>query len=258
MLPCFRSLAADGPLLAGGGVMVLMYHKIARAPVATNLPFLYVTPRGFDRQMGELLGAGFANLPFREAPDTAEVGRTGFCVTFDDGFRNASDHALPVLRARGLRATMFLVADRLGGTDEWDRAIGEPPLPLMDEAEVRDWLAAGQSIGAHTLTHPRLTRLTPERMRAEIFDSRRKLEDRFGVPVRHFCYPYGDQDERVRALVAEAGYEAACTVEHGVNGPGVPPLSLRRVLVCDAGRDPLAPLRRARRVLGSVRARLKR
>ena len=251
MLPCFRSLKTDGDLLAHGGVLVLMYHKVARAPLATNLPFLYVTLREFDRQMGELLGAGLTNVPFGEVPAAAEAGRTGFCVTFDDGFRNAADHALPVLRARGLRATMFLVADRIGGTDEWDRAIGEPPLPLMDDAEVRDWLAAGQEIGAHTLTHPRLTQLPPEQRRVEIFDAKAKLEDRFGVPVRHFCYPYGDQDERVRALVAEAGYEAACTVEHGVNGPGtVPPLALRRVLACNAGRDPLALARRVRRALG--------
>ena len=250
MLPCFRSLLTDSALLAGGGVLVLMYHKVARAPLTTNLPSLYVTPREFDRQMGELLGAGFTNVPFAGVTAAAEAGQTGFCVTFDDGFRNASDHALPVLRARGLRATMFLVADRIGGTDEWDRAIGEPPLPLMDDAEVRDWLAAGQDIGAHTLTHPHLTQLPPDRRRAEIFDAKRKLEDRFGVPVRHFCYPYGDQDERVRALVAEAGYGAACTVEHGVNGPGdVPPFALRRVLARNAGRDPLALVRRVRRML---------
>ena len=257
MPPCFRSLRTEGGLLAHGGVLVLMYHKVARAPLATNLPFLYVTPREFGRQMEELLGAGLANVPFGGVPAAAaaNVGRPGsFGVTFDDGFRNAFDHALPVLRARGLRATMFLVADRIGGTDEWDRAIGEPPLPLMDDAEVRDWLAAGQAIGAHTLTHPHLTRLPPDRQRAEIFGSKAKLEDRFGVPVRHFCYPYGDQDERVRALVAEAGYEAACTVEHGVNGglggevPG--PLALRRVLAHNAGRDPLALARKVRRRLG--------
>ena len=254
MLPCFRSLRTDGGLLAHGGVLVLMYHKVARAPLATNLPSLYVAPREFDRQMGELLGAGFAHVPFGgvvPAAVAANVGRGGFGVTFDDGFRNAADHALPVLRARGLRATMFLVADRIGSTDTWDRAIGEPPLPLMDDAEVRDWLAAGQDVGAHTLTHPRLTQLPPDRQRAEIFASKAKLEDRFGVPVRHFCYPYGDQDERVRALVAEAGYEAACTVEHGVNGPGeVDPMALRRTLAHNAGRDLREPLRKVRRRLG--------
>lgn len=249
MLPCFRSTKADAPLLAGGGVLVLMYHKVARAPLTTNLPFLYVSPRGFARQMDDLLGAGLANVPFTGVSAAADAGQAGFCVTFDDGFRNASDHALPVLRAKGLRGIMFLVADRIGGEDEWDRAIGEPPLPLMDDAEVRDWLAAGQDIGAHTLTHPRLTQLSPGRMRAEIVDPKRKLEDRFGVPVRHFCYPYGDQDERVRALVAEAGYEAACTVEHGVNGPGVSPLTLRRALACDPGTDLLAPVRTLRRSL---------
>ncbi len=62
----------------------------------------------------------------------------------------------------------------------------------MDERQIRDWLAAGHEIGAHTLTHPALAELPPERARAEIFDSRKLLEDRFGVPVRHFCYPYGE------------------------------------------------------------------
>lgn len=249
VVPCFRSLKTDGALFdRGGGVVVLMYHKIARAPLATNLPFLYVIPREFDRQMGELLGAGLINVPFGEVHAAATAGQTAFCVTFDDGFRNAADRALPVLRARGLRGTMFLVADRIGGEDAWDRAIGEPPLPLMDDHEVRDWLAAGQDIGAHTLTHPRLTQIPADQARAEIFESKTRLEDRFGVPVRHFCYPYGDQDERIRALVAGAGYEAACTVEHGANGPGTDPFALRRALACNApGHDLLAPMRWMRR-----------
>lgn len=221
-------------MFEGGGVVVLMYHKIAPAPAMTRLPALYVHPEEFDRQMTELTGAGLACVPYGEALPTIAAGRAGFCVTFDDGFRNIFDAALPVLRARKLRAIQFLVAGLIGAKDEWDHPIGEPPQSLMDDGQVREWLAEGQEIGAHTLTHPRLTELPPEQARTQISDSRRRLEDRFGVPVRHFCYPYGANNAGVRALVREAGYESAPTVEFGTNLPGGDPLALNRIMACDA------------------------
>jgi peptidoglycan/xylan/chitin deacetylase (PgdA/CDA1 family) len=75
-----------------------------------------------------------------------------------------------------------------------------------------------------------LTSLPPAVARAEIFESKKALEDRFGLPIRYFCYPYGDCNEQVRGWVAEAGYEAAVTVEPGVNGPDADPLRLRRFI----------------------------
>ena len=215
-------------------MVVLMYHKIAAAPVTTNLPALYVHPGEFDRQMGELTGAGLACVPYGEVAGVVEAGRSGFCVTFDDGFRNVFDLALPLLEKRGLRAIQFIVAGLIGGEDAWDRAIGEPPQALMDDGMIREWLAAGHEIGSHTLTHPHLPALGREQARAEIFDSKRRLEDRFGVPIKHFCYPYGDQDEAVRDMVREAGYLSAPTVAFGTNRPGVDPRALNRVMACDA------------------------
>ena len=221
------------------GVVLLMYHKVAPAPLTTGLPVLYVTGQDFDRQMAELSAAGLECVPYGDALGVIEGGKRAFCLTFDDGFRNVFDHALPVLRARALRAIQFIVAGQIGGTDAWDRAIGEPPLPLMDDAQIRDWLAAGQEIGSHTLTHPHLTALSRAQARAEVFDSKKQLEDRFGGPIRHFCYPYGDYNEAIRDLVAEAGYETAPTVLFGANRPGVPPLELRRVMA----RNSPTPLR---------------
>ena len=226
-----------------GGVVILMYHKIAPAPAATNLPALYVDPAEFDRQMAELTSAGQACVPYGEVLAAARGGQRGFCLTFDDGFRNVFDLALPILQARGLKAIQFIVAGLIGGEDAWDRAIGEPPQALMDEGMIREWLAAGHEIGSHTLSHPHLPALPREQARAEIFDSKRRLEDRFGGPIRHFCYPYGDNDEAVRDLVGEAGYESAPTVRFGANGPGCAPLALDRVMACDAP----SPLRRLKR-----------
>ena len=216
------------------GVILLMYHKIATSPLTTNLPALYVSGPDFDRQMEELTAAGLECVPYGEVQSAIDTGRRAFCVTFDDGFCNAFENALPTLRARSLRAIQFIVAGRIGGEDTWDRAIGEPPLPLMDDAQIRDWLDAGQEIGSHTLTHPHLPTLSHEQARAEIFDSKKLLEDRFGIPIRHFCYPYGDYNEAIRDLVGEAGYETAPTVRFGTNRPGGAPLELHRVMACGA------------------------
>ncbi len=98
----------------------------------------------------------------------------------------------------------------------------------MDAGQVREWQSAGHEIGSHTRTHPFLTQLPPDQAREEITSSRKELEDLFGRPILHFCYPYGDWNERVRDLVAEAGYKTACTTDPGINRPGVSPLALKR------------------------------
>jgi peptidoglycan/xylan/chitin deacetylase (PgdA/CDA1 family) len=205
---------------------------VARAPWATNLPALYVDRTSFRAQMRELAASGLPCLSFGEIPAAAKRGAPGFCLSFDDGFQNVFEQALPVLQQHRLRAIQFIVAGRIGREDTWDRAIAEPAQKLMNEQEIRAWMAAGQEIGAHTVTHPRLTQLPPELARAEIFDSKKGLEDRFGVPIRYFCYPYGDCNEQVRGWVGEAGYEAAATIEPGVNGPDADPLRLRRFMAC--------------------------
>jgi peptidoglycan/xylan/chitin deacetylase (PgdA/CDA1 family) len=166
-------------------------------------------------------------------------------LTFDDGFRNVLQNALAPLARGGWRALQFLVPNCIGRLNEWDLRDGEAPEVLMDAAEVREWLGAGHAIGSHSLTHARLTRLTQRDAREEIFASKKKLEDTFGVAVEHFCYPYGDWNEAVRELVLEAGYRTACTTEFGVNTPATPPLTLHRITV----RHPTRTLRTLKRKL---------
>jgi peptidoglycan/xylan/chitin deacetylase (PgdA/CDA1 family) len=100
----------------------------------------------------------------------------------------------------------------------------------MDHAEIREWLAAGHEIGSHSCTHPHLSRIPLPQAREEITASKKKLEDLFGRPVEHFCYPYGDRNDAVVDLVREAGYRTACTMDFGVNTVATSPLALRRIL----------------------------
>jgi len=209
------------------GTAILTYHKFGPRPRRARLRGLYLGGRLLDRQLSELRAAGFAPVRVDQALEEAPGRRVG--LTIDDGFRSVREIALPILLRHGATATLYLVADRLGQSNDWEVAQGELQAPLMTESEVREWLAAGQAIGAHSLSHPWLTRIPVAQAREEIGASRRRLEDRFGVPVTDFCYPYGDWNSVVRGLVEEAGYRTATTTEFGVNAAGTDRLGLRRV-----------------------------
>lgn len=214
------------------GLPILMYHKVAR-PRGLLPPrrgaLLYVGPRLFQWQLRQLRAAGFRSA----LPDHVSAGKDEpprVVLTFDDGFENVFDNALPLLNAHGFKGLVYLVAGKLGEWNDWEQPLGVMPERLMDEAQVRDWLAAGHQIGAHTLTHPHLTQLSLAEAREEISASRKKLEDRFGVAVAHFCYPYGDHDDGIVALAEEAGFATATTAKVGVNYTDTPSLRLRRYM----------------------------
>lgn len=208
------------------GNPILTYHKLGPRPPGARIKGLYVSAKLFARQLQELKEAGFSNGSLGECagPHT----KRAVAITFDDGYVNVLRHGLQPLAQAHFKAIQFLVADLLGRCNEWDVPLGEAPEPMMDAAQVREWLGAGHDIGSHTLTHPYLTKIPAAKAREEISASRKKLEDLFGRKIEHFCYPYGDWNEAVRELVAEAGYKTACTTDPGVNAAADSPLALKR------------------------------
>ncbi|HXR08135.1 MAG TPA: polysaccharide deacetylase family protein [Candidatus Acidoferrum sp.] len=232
------------------GVPILMYHKIGPRPRRVRLRGLYVRPEVLARQLDEFQRAGFTACPPAEANAGVRSGAgpaRRFVLTFDDGFRNVFQNALEPLAQKKFHAIEFLVVNCIGKLNEWDLRDGEAPEPLMDAAQVREWLRAGHRIGSHSLSHPRLTRLSLRDALEEIAGSKKKLEDTFGVAVEDFSYPFGDWNEAVRDLVMEAGYRTACTTDYGVNSPATSPLVLRRIAV----RHPTRSLKTLRaRLLG--------
>lgn len=211
------------------GQPVLMYHHIGKRPHGARLKGLYVSPSLFKRQLSELKRSGFSTPAFAHVVTRQLNSARHIYLTFDDGFCDVVANALPILQVTGFSAIMFLVVDMLGGTNQWQLAKGDVSEKLVDVAQVRDWLAAGNEIGSHTLSHPYLTQLPTAIAREEIQASKKKLEDLFGCRIEHFCYPYGDWNERVRDLVAESGYITACTTDLGINDANTHPLALKRI-----------------------------
>jgi len=213
------------------GVPVLMFHKIGVCPARANMPEFYVSAAGLDHLVSALKQDGFQSASMEIAPQGQLPNSRRFIISFDDGYEGSLKEGAERIRRQGFTAIQFLVADRLGQMNEWDRGVDTAMERLMDKTQVREWLSLGHEIGAHTLTHPRLATIPLDRAKEEITGSRKKLEDLFGIPVRHFAYPYGNYSDEIVRLVQEAGFDTACTTQSGCVRAGADPLRLNRLTV---------------------------
>lgn len=238
-------------------VPVLMYHQISARPHPAFRKYT-VTPRAFAAQVRWLAAAGYSTVtPDQLADARAGVGglpRRPVMLTFDDGFLECVEHALPVLRAHGFSGVFYLVAGQVGGPSRWLRPILGDAFPLAGWEAARRLEREGSVCGAHSWSHPRLAELSGEACRRELRDSRARLEDRLGRAVTHLAYPHGSWNGRVRDLAEEEGYRTACTVEVGLAGPGDDLLALPRVPVegTDSLPDFVVRLRTGRTVRETV------
>jgi len=123
----------------------------------------------------------------------------------------------------------FLVAER--NIDSWVDRADQGPLKLLSWSQVKVMFDAGIVFGSHSLTHLRLTRCGTTRLRAEVIDLKKIIEDHTGREVKHFCYPLGNNDQRVEDAVRKAGYNRACTTEKGAVLYGTNPWRLPRLTV---------------------------
>lgn len=261
---------------------ILIYHRVVAEPDA--LVPDQVCARDFDWHL-DVLDRWFEVLPLVEAVARMRSGRLpvrAACVTFDDGYADNANIALPILRRRGVPATFFVATSFLDGGRMWNdsvietirgaqgdkldarcvglsflsiatvgarlRAIEEVlsalkylppeerqsrvdtlareaacPLPtelMMTTEQVRHLRASGMDIGAHTVTHPILARLEPERAESEIRESKRRLEAMIGGAVSLFAYPNGRPGRDYRhehvGMVERLGFAAAVSTARGV------------------------------------------
>jgi len=187
---------------------VFMYHSIS--PSTEPDPHrLRVHPSRLDRHLRLLSRLGLRGVSLGELLRAQEQGRARGLVglTFDDGYADFLDHAVPVLERHGMTGTLYVVAGRLGGANDWDDG---PRLPIMDADQVRAVAAAGHEVGSHTMTHPRLAGADPADLAREVVESRRVLSAVLQAEVPGFCYPYGSYDDAAAEAVRAAGYDHAC------------------------------------------------
>lgn len=274
------------PVAQGCGVILTFHHvrPWQDKPFAPNR-LLEITPEFLERVLRMLDAAGFVLVALDEVPARLRATDRPFAaLTFDDGYRDTVEHALPVLRRHGAPFTAFVTTrfaegegrlwwleleeavrrlDRIAVTisgetvdlrcatpEEKQASFDRLYWTLRKGPEMRlratiallaeaagvdgralarglclDWEGlralsreSGVAIGAHTLSHPMLAKWPTETARHEIEDSRRLIEAKLGVEVRHFAYPVGDPGsagKREFALARAAGFATAVTTRPG-------------------------------------------
>jgi peptidoglycan/xylan/chitin deacetylase (PgdA/CDA1 family) len=213
---------------------ILMYHKIDELARDVRFPGNYVTPRQFEEQLDALVAWGYRTIALDEWMDHREGRRRTLpgkplVLTFDDGYTCFDRHAWPVMRARGLGGTVFLVAGEIGGWNSWDAE--ERRERLLDAPRIRALQDEGVHFGSHSVTHPPLAKIDAARALDELSRSRRMLSDLLGRDVTTFAYPFSNQTARVRAMAREAGYRCAVRGKGRMNWRWTDPFGLRRIKV---------------------------
>jgi len=213
-------------------VIVFFYHRISdqrpNAWTASNAMF--------TRQIA-WLKRHFQLVSLGEAQRRVQSGTNRHpcvAITFDDGYADNCEHALPLLIAERIPCTYFVSSRHIitGTPFPHDLAQGRPLAPNTTQ-QIRELAQAGIEIGSHTRTHADVGRVKdPALLYDEMVRSREELQELTGSPVRYFAFPYGQHSNlssAAFALAREAGYEAVCSAYGGFNFPGDDAFHLQRI-----------------------------
>jgi peptidoglycan/xylan/chitin deacetylase (PgdA/CDA1 family)/2-polyprenyl-3-methyl-5-hydroxy-6-metoxy-1,4-benzoquinol methylase len=192
---------------------ILMYHRVADSG-AEGLSEFRVDPSQFERQIAYLKRHGYTSTGLRtydalrrKNPTAALAGRV-IAITFDDAYEDFVTTAWPILRAHGFTATVFVPVGSIGGHAEWDSDHGQVS-KLMNWEQLQSVAQDGVEIGSHGFSHTRLPILNEHEINKEVVASRDLLQSRLGIEVAGFSYPYTQRNQKIRQIVASAGYQYA-------------------------------------------------
>lgn len=202
-----RFIATYGPCRM---IPILMYHHIDDKSGS-----LYVSKKTFAGQLDYLVQKGYQTVSLNEVIESLQGLKTlpskPVVITFDDGYRDVYLNAYPLLLQRNMKATFFIITQLVDG--------GE----YMTWEQLREM--AGNSlvtIGDHTLSHKAAAMETDDQLKNEIMGAKNILEERLGVKVNTFAYPYGSMSTSAEKILKEGGFAAAVTTQRGLSCAKLP------------------------------------
>jgi peptidoglycan/xylan/chitin deacetylase (PgdA/CDA1 family) len=173
---------------------------------------LSVSAAALEALLAAVREGGFEIVALERLLEAAPQERR-VALSFDDGFASVHAAALPVLRAAGAPATLFLTSGHVGRDNRWPgQPAFAPTEPLLGWKEVEALAGAGFTIEAHTFSHPDLRRLSDDAIADELARADEEIERRLGRAPRGFAYPYGFFDARVVAAARRRYRYAVTTV----------------------------------------------
>jgi peptidoglycan/xylan/chitin deacetylase (PgdA/CDA1 family) len=187
---------------------------VGKPPKEAKLKTLFVAKEQLKRQLKLLKFMGFDFLSLRDLLLNKKV-KKGVLLTFDDAYLDFWGKALPIFMELKVRSVIFVPVALVGSYNQWDYDRIRIKKPIMNWEHIKELHSLGFEIGSHSLTHPYLSKIDPQKAWEEIYTSKVILEDKLGTEIKAFCYPYGDYSQQVRDMVQRAGYSIAFTTRHG-------------------------------------------
>ena len=185
-------------------IPILVYHSINNDKSNLSLEV-----NNFEKQISFLNNCGFETTNFGNINNTK---KKQIIITFDDGYKDISEFALPILKKYNFNATCFLVSNMLGKKNSWDNLKDNFIYKdLMNINDINEWIKNGMSIGSHSHNHKDLTKLKILDLENEIDFSKKTLEDKFGKKIDNFCYPFGKVNKPVYEIVKKKFKRAVTT-----------------------------------------------
>lgn len=211
--------------------IILLYHSIGQSQTDDYLK-LKVSSESFDRQMKYLLENDYKVVTLGEMLGNINLGNYNYkkktvCITFDDGFSDNLELAVPILKKYGYCATFFISLNYLYRKfkkkkywEKWD---------YLNAEGIKGLSAQKMEIGSHSCSHQILTWLDGFTLRKEISDSKKGLENILINEITLFSYPHGIFNDKIMHILKEEGYQAACSSITGVNTDKTDLFELKRI-----------------------------
>lgn len=200
---------------------VLTYHKI---DTRWEVGITNISPNRFRKQVNLIRRLGLNACTIFDSQLT--VNSIG--VSFDDGYASVFQNAYPILSELKFSASIFILPDFIGKMNDWEVQLGWRKFSHLSSSEISELIREGWEVGSHSLSHRSFTTLTIEQAHNELKFSKEKLEQKFGVQIRSFAFPFGRAKQHHLEMALEIGYEFLCLNTLGVE---LNPDILRRTVI---------------------------
>lgn len=210
---------------------ILVYHSVCDNPPDWIAPYS-VSPDTFSAHLDAVAASGRQPLTVSQYADglrgAATLPPATVLITFDDGFADFADHALPALADRKMPSTLYVTTGALA--DGRQESV-LPSARMLRSTDLPGLETAGVEIGSHSHTHRQMDILPDRDVGDELSLSGRMLAETLGHAVRSFAYPHGYWRRRILQLVGEAGFDSACAVGNSLSSAADQLLALPRLMV---------------------------
>ena len=183
-------------------VPILLFHHISSSRTDTRY---YVRPKDFEKELKTLQEWGYITITTPMLVQAITAGRAlpphSMLITFDDGNADTYTNAFPLMQKYGYTGVLYIVGNYLGADG------------FLNRDQILEMYNAGWEVGCHSISHLDLTKLGPEDQHTEIIESKEWLQNKLGIEILTFAYPFGVKDEAVMDYVRFAGYIAAMGAE---------------------------------------------